>query len=136
MSTRADIIILDKDIKYTGDWHYVNKIQDYAHSIIYVHNDGYPEGLGEVIQEYLKSDGARARISDIEYLSANIIPWLKDSTRKDMKKEIDYTGYGICKHIHGDIQYHYIIDLHRGSLICIDTYEGFVYEKTFEKLWS
>ena len=132
MSTRAQIVILDEDIDYLGSLTYKKALEHYAHTMIYVHCDGYPEGLGVDLENYLKLDGVR--IHDVEYFSAHIIGYISGYDRKHYESSKDFTGYGICKEFHGDLSYYYVIDLYKKKLSCIDTYDGLVYEKTFEEI--
>lgn len=135
MSTRAQILILDKNIDYKNSYKYPQELIHYCYCLFYIHCDGYPEGLGKDLEDYIKSNGAQTRLNDVEYLSANILPYLKDTTRKDMEKEHDYTGFGISKEIHGDIEYLYIINLHDYKIICVDMWEHEVlYEKNIKNI--
>lgn len=79
-------------------------------ALIYRHGDGHPDtvlsDLQPIILDFAKNRGC----SDIEYFSAWVVAKLKD----------DYTNIGICKGLHGDIEYYYALYKDR-----IDVYEAY-----------
>ena len=91
MSTRATILIKEKDQK--DIW-------------IYHHCDGYPEGVGSDLKNYLKTQ----KYGWISYEIANDL--IKD--RADLKDD----GYELTEAQHGDEAYGYIIDCDNKTLKC------------------
>lgn len=101
MSTRAAIII--KDTKSKNN--------------LYRHCDGYPEGLGEEIKEFLDTYKEAASVS-------------ADTLAMDMNRE------GIASHtdcIHSDEEYLYIIDCEERKLTCYDVGFQWSYHQSFTK---
>jgi hypothetical protein len=76
--------------------------------LLYRHCDGYPDGAGEVIKQFLPKFLAD-RGYDVEYLSARLLVALMRS--HDALKDGDNLGYGICgdKILHWDIEYYYAV---------------------------
>jgi hypothetical protein len=105
MSTRCQIGIYEEKDSELKD----NEV------LLYKHYDGYMEGtlplLKEFVNDFLKSRG----FWDTEYLGARLIQFLcnnADEAHKSMEftsSSFDFTGYGICKHLHGDIEYYYAL---------------------------
>lgn len=108
MSTRCQIGVYENDEK---------KFREFE-ALIYKHSDGYPSAtlplLIEFVERFLKGRGY-----DTEYLSARLVQHLtneSDRDREDYAKQKGYdcsaftfTGYGICKDFHGDIEFFYAI---------------------------
>ena len=102
-------------------------------SVIYKHSDGYPEYILPIIVPFLRVF-KNNRGNDPEYCIASII---REFTRQeiitssDWYKQIDRNsdeiprefcfGYGVSEHIHGDIDYLYIVDLKNDGWV--DVYE-------------
>lgn len=101
MSTRAAIVI--KDAKNKNN--------------LYRHSDGYPEGLGEEIKEFLD-----------EYKEAESIS--ADALAMDMHRE-EIASPTYC--IHSDEEYLYIIDCEKRKLTCYDVGIAWKYHQTFTK---
>ena len=78
-------------------------------ALIYRHWDGYPEGVLNDIIPILKDFDQNRGLADVEYAAA----WLVAKLKKD-----DYLNIGICKSLHGDIEYYYAVYPDR-----IDVYE-------------
>ena len=118
MSTRCQIGIFEKPFIENG------KLNN-PHTLIYRHNDGYPEGILKPLTDFTK-DFIKNRGFDAEYIGARLLCYLisehtedlPDQSRKDYKgdkvKASKFGGvlsYGICKSddFHGDIEYFYAI---------------------------
>jgi len=56
---------------------------------IYVHSDGYPEGMIPLLKEFLKWN--HARNDDVSYTAANFIYWYK---KEALKRTRQYTHIG------------------------------------------
>ena len=100
MSTRAAI-------------HFQFDSVDYA--IISRHCDGYPEGLGKDIQDFLDdvSELEDNRFGDPSYLAAKWVVW--DSQRTGTTVTLDFLGVGIVMEDPGDIEYKYLVECHNGD---------------------
>lgn len=95
MRTRASIII--KQNKRNID--------------LYHHFDGYPDGIGSDLKEYLKGEANWY----IECIANELV--------KGMAIEND-NGYEVACGVHGDIDYLYIIDCDNKELKCYKRYYG------------
>lgn len=103
MSTRATVHFADAD----G-----------TRAIVYRHSDGYPEGLGNDLQEFL-ADVSKAlndtRFNDPSYLAAKWVVW--DAERhceyfhglKNGTSRLGFLGVGIVLKDPGDIEYRYTV---------------------------
>jgi hypothetical protein len=91
-------------------------------AIVYRHSDGYPEGAGLDIRQFLL-DCAQLddpRFDDPSYLAAKYVVWLADhfnthydSAARDFVKSenrLDFLSVGICQEDPCDIEYRYTID--------------------------
>jgi hypothetical protein len=94
-------------------------------AIIYRHQDGYPEGAGHDILEFLntvkKNSPGDTRFADPEYLAARYVVFLSD--KFSTTPHLDDTGVwrekslppyafisvGVCMEDPGDIEYRYLI---------------------------
>jgi len=93
MSTRCQIVINEEcSIK--------NPI-----AIIYKHHDGYPESEHGIIHNILPflQNFKRERGNGLEHLAARLLQHIVN------KYNAQYTGIGLCRELHGDIEYLYII---------------------------
>ena len=92
MSTSAKIIFLHK---YPENTTHIN-VEDVDCPMVYVHNDGYPKGILPVLTEYLRTDGAKSRKDDMEYLSAYFLAYsIIRKKGSELRKLDDYTTFGI-----------------------------------------
>ena len=89
MSTRAHIIIKDENSKY----------------YVYHHHDGYPDGVGEDLREFLSDEGKN--ISNAYEFAKKLENW-------DGSYEFENVG------LHGDEEYVYVIDLSKRTYVCYD----------------
>lgn len=98
MSTRCQVGIYSK----------VTDKLDNPFALLYRHSDGYPDGAGAVIQEFLPQFLAD-RGYDVEYLAARLLVALMLSPKA--LEESDNLGYGIFgdKILHWDIEYYYAV---------------------------
>src|SRR3990167_297536 len=97
MSTRCNIEVNDKDEKK-------------YECMIYVHCDGYPEGILPFLEDFTKKF-YKDRKDDCEYFLAQYLIQRAIADYKE-KKDYDYvspenkyTGYGVCTKCHGDIEF-------------------------------
>jgi hypothetical protein len=100
--------------------------------ILYKHSDGYPEGTLPLLKKFMENPKNDRNRYDYEYQSAWLLHTLINQGIEDsitFGYETIHVGYGICKEIHGDIEYYYAIYPDR-----IETYKaGFDQEfKDFE----
>lgn len=124
MSTRCQIVIIENlDVDEICNKWYLNTKK---YCMIYKHSDGYPEHTGELLKSFAK---AYPRMNDIEYMSANIIPYIMIDRNKqtidnnDGFNDYNCLGYGISDCIHGDIAYLYIFDITNSVLYTINWWE-------------
>jgi len=94
MSTRATI-------------HWKESKEGKAVAITYRHSDGYPEGLGKDIKDFLNEIDKLPdnRFNDPSYLAARWIVY--DSVFKRDTNDLGFTGVGIVNEDPGDIEYRY-----------------------------
>ena len=86
MSTRASILVKDNNDK----------------CYLYHHHDGYPDGVGQTLVEYLKT-------------KCGFSYWdLEEIVNELIKLENDEYEYTTC--IHGDEEYFYLIDCYKKEL--------------------
>ncbi len=90
-------------------------------ALIYRYSDGYPDGVLPDIMPFLEKFKEARGIEDDEYCAARLLQHLcntSDQSLKDMWNEIgdeeqankfNALGHGICRYIHGDIEYFYAI---------------------------
>lgn len=97
---------------------------------IYVHNDMYPSGALDDLQEFLTLDGAKHRANDTSYLSAWFVGWKcldisrytrrfeerefdphedKNPSLENFKKSKDFFGIGLMREPTDWASYSYII---------------------------
>ena len=106
MSTRA-----------TVHFRYMGKTE----AIVYRHNDGYPEGLGKDLQDfldYVKEYIPDNRFTDPTYLASKWVVWAA-SAHVEQKKIcfaqwaphlLDFLSVGVVMQDPGDIDYRYYVD--------------------------
>jgi len=109
----------------------------------YKHHDGYPSVTVPQLREFYQY--AKGRANDIEYFAATFPYWYKrkserrnrresyggiellelkdgDRSKEELEEEFEVpemlTGMGICSefHIHGDIEYYWVVDLNRAKI--------------------
>ena len=108
MSTRCNIIIKDRFNRRV---------------YLYHHHDGYPEGVGEALAEYLhKWQDWQIRQHGMRYIPNELVRGEIKVVFTDWKTgeatiQPDL-GYDITAGIHGDIEYLYIINCKAGTLRC------------------
>ena len=96
MSTRA-----------TVHFRYMGKTE----AIVYRHNDGYPEGLGKDLQDFLEYIKIRLkdnRFTDPTYLASKWVVW--DSKKYTKDNDLDFLSVGVVMQDPGDINYRYYVD--------------------------
>ena len=93
MSTRCNVIVKENDGKFFQLYH---------------HHDGYPEGVGADLEEYIKQMDDDCLVDGKKFLD-----FLCDPKRDD---EYEYEGTNICPH--RDIEYLYYIDLQEQFIYC------------------
>lgn len=86
MATRANIKIIGSN----------------ATVYLYKHNDGYPDGLGNDLKQFIADNG---------YFSYNYYPFMYKLLKT-------YPNIEETNSIHGDISYLYLIDLTKKTLEC------------------
>ena len=116
MATRANICVLDLDTKLKN--YTVSALEKHSSLIIYNHWDGYPEGLGEILKEFVDSEVGQGRFFDESYFKASLVTWICDRNRQDMIDNCDNTGFGIQDYLNDDIDYLYVIDMSERTLTC------------------
>lgn len=136
MSTRCNVIIKDEN----------TKVQ------LYHHHDGYPEGVGQNLTEYMEEIKKLPQNESSKILSTplSLAKWLCDEDRED-EYELEREVY-----LHGDIEYLYVIDLGEGTIVCYEVrihenvsdedyidgnvenpnYEKFIYRVNLAELWN
>ena len=116
MSTRCQIGVYDHKLTKLELWEEIPT--DWV-GLLYRHHDGYPEGAGEDIQLFLK-EFIKARGFDAEYLGASLMAFLKqvhcgEPTERggmqwfDGKVTVAALSHGVCRNLHGDIEWFYAI---------------------------
>ena len=107
MSTRCNIIIKTR-------W---NK-----RIYLYHHHDGYPEGVGALLADYLgEMKPWQIKQNPIEianHLVKHGIPYMGRDWKTGEPKECVDDEYEITTGIHGDIDYLYVLNCKAGSLRC------------------
>ena len=96
MSTRA-----------TVHFRYMGKTE----AIVYRHNDGYPEGLGKDLQDfldYVKECIPDNRFTDPTYLASKWVVW--DASAHANSSGLDFLGVGVVMQDPCDINYRYYVD--------------------------
>jgi hypothetical protein len=106
MSTRANIIVKDSN----------------STVYLYRHCDGYPEGLGSEIQEFLNN------IKDGNWLS------FYEIVGRILTGGVDDVRYTDC--IHWDIEYKYIIEIQETPKLRIFERKSWDYDTTKEEAWE
>ena len=96
MSTRATV-------------HFQRHGEDKA--IVYRHSDGYPEGLGNDLQEFLTECGLLSdnRFGDPSYLASK---WVVADSARNVRGDhrLEFLGVGIVLADPGDIEYRYTVN--------------------------
>lgn len=98
MSTRCNILVQDN----TGSYQ------------LYHHCDGYPEGVGEELKDYLNTEEFSLEAHEF---ALELESW--DSS-------YEYEGKDAT--LHGDIDYLYKINLEDGTLTCLDMNGNVIFE--------
>lgn len=93
MSTRCNVIIKEQSDKFFQLYH---------------HHDGYPEGVGMNLEEYMEIMPDECFTDGEKFADFLCDPRLHD--------EYEYEGTNICPH--SDIEYLYIIDLQKREITC------------------
>jgi len=115
MSTSATVHFMDKN--------------NVVEAIIYVHSDGYPEGLGDEIKLFLdekvKYAPEELRFDDPSYLAAHFVCWkLKQFGEMYDEENWDLKMIGVAPVMKdpGDIEYRYIMkcysDTEKPTVVC------------------
>jgi hypothetical protein len=116
MSTRCQIGFYESKAQPINQWE----------ALLYRHSDGYPgeankpnSGVIPDILPLLKDFAKTRGLSDVESASAQILYHLIAETQRHRAEfragtklpeyKNDYTGHGICKDFHGDIEFFYRI---------------------------
>ena len=88
---------------------------DKFEALLYRHSDGYPAGVLPDILPFLSWWRKARGIGDLEYCSARLLQYLcneYDKHSREIGEKIEFTGtlgHGVCKILHGDIEYFYKI---------------------------
>lgn len=110
MSTRASVVVRD------------NRNRIY----LYQHSDGYPDGLGKLIEHFLSTHFALNAKEDLEYLAGALVAFCNYDCIQRNQRSVDL----VCAvSVHGDEQYQYVID---ADTLRLDTYNGrsnFIYKE-------
>ena len=93
MSTRCNVIIKNA----------TERVQ------MYHHHDGYPDGVGQDLEEYFKE----LEKEEVAHTPAAIADYLCADERQD-----EYEREAETTHLHGDIEYLYVIDLDDDTINC------------------
>lgn len=80
---------------------------------LYHHYDGYPEGVGADLQQFLEGRGNKAM--DADDIQKSILDGIKGNLGRDYEGGID-KKYEKTTGIHGDVEYVYTIDTDKGTL--------------------
>lgn len=117
MSTRCNIGIYEDE----------KSVLENPDIILYKHSDGYPENTLPLLKEFMNNPLNERNRNDYEYQSA----WLLHSLINDHirmciehKYNENHIGYGICKDIHGDIEYYYAIYPNRIEVYNVPGFNG------------
>lgn len=93
------------------------EIRERATALCYRHHDGYPEGAGADLKRHFDAF-VKQRGYDDEYLAARLLGWQMEESEKSLNecewnkgkvRPRDVLGYGICRQIHGDIEFFYAV---------------------------
>lgn len=120
MSTRCNIGVYESE----------KQLLNSPDVILYKHSDGYPEGTLPLLKKFMKNPSNDRNRNDYEYQSAWLLHSLMNGFIEDginYGYEIMHIGYGICKEIHGDIEYYYAIYPNR-----IEVYKVEGFDKIYE----
>ncbi len=101
--------------------HFVYGDEDKPEAIVYRHSDGYPEGAGADILEFLAEVGKLKdpRFGDPSYLAAKYVVFLADKFNngytgngewKRNESKLDFLSVGVMREDPLDIEYRYVID--------------------------
>lgn len=104
MSTRSTTHFVDSSFSKAGE-------EPFLSAIIYRHSDGYPEGAGKDLIEFLyRCQRLRdSRLNDVSYLAAKYVVFLSERFRRGADS-LDFLSVGIHMTDPGDIEYRYIVD--------------------------
>lgn len=82
----------------------------YTPAIIYRHSDGYPEGAGRDLLDFLNEVGKLkdTRFDDPSYLAARYVVYLAKSFAGE--NPLDFRSIGVVDKDPGDIQYRYVVN--------------------------
>ena len=123
MSTRCNIIIKDRDTRI----------------LLYHHHDGYPEGVGAMLKDWLKErDNPYSKHWDDEGIATALvkrgIPYIgHDWETKEPEWKVD-DEYECASCIHDDVVYAYVINCWTKTLRCFRIpYYGFNRYKMFKR---
>lgn len=103
MSTRATV-------------HFINKGQSTPEAIIYRHGDGYPDGLGKDLENFIAEVRKLqdTRLSDASYLAAKWVVWdaANYGNRSNYDKAtplnpLNFLSVGVVRQDTDDIEYRY-----------------------------
>jgi hypothetical protein len=81
-------------------------------AIVYIHSDGYPEGLGQDLETFLTEVEVQVvdtRFSDPAYLAARFIVWQASRYVRAGRSPLDFTGVGVVLEDPTDIEYRYLV---------------------------
>ena len=95
MSTRCNIIIKETEGKFFQLYH---------------HCDGYPDGVGLELEDYIKQ------------MNPTCLTRGEDFVEFLCSEDDEYEYEGTTVSVHGDIEYLYIIDLSKHTLVCYSTW--------------
>jgi hypothetical protein len=94
-------------------------------ALVYVHSDGYPEGVGKDLLRFfeeVKAVTKDTRFDDPEFLAARFVAWktLEYAAKGygykgDAKSPLNQTGIGVSQRYHYDIQYLYVVQCGSGD---------------------
>ena len=134
MSTNANIIFASNYFKKDED--YLDKFVDQEHDYvanghqIYVHFDGYPENILNILNNFFKLEGAKKRREDPSYLSAWFVTYYCMSYKlkylqdflidnnyvnyfnpnlDDLYNANDFSGIGLHNGEYDDTHYTYVV---------------------------
>jgi len=95
--------------------HFCQDEKSEADAIIYKHSDGYPDGLGKDLKNFLKEVQKNVednRFNDAEYLAAKFVVWQAKQLSGD-NHYLDFLSLGIAQKDHSDIEYRYKVICNR-----------------------
>jgi hypothetical protein len=81
-------------------------------AIVYRHSDGYPEGAGRDINQFLNECKKLKdpRLDDASYLAAKYVVFLANMFNNSHASRLDFIGVGIVDATFDDFAYSYTID--------------------------